>query len=62
MRTDQPVWTVIETADGSGDAVHRTLGFEYISICPEKIQEERFYKIVAMIDRGNVYLPNDAHG
>ena len=29
MTTDKPAWSIIETADGSGDAVHRMLTREY---------------------------------
>jgi predicted phage terminase large subunit-like protein len=65
MRVDQPAWTIIETADGSGDAVHRTLVTEYgvgnISCySPKKSKEDRFYEIVPMIEGGNVYIPNSA--
>jgi predicted phage terminase large subunit-like protein len=65
MRVDQPAWSIIETADGSGDAVHRTLTQEYgirnISPHhPKKSKEDRFYEIVPMIEGGNVYIPTSA--
>lgn len=65
MRVDQPAWTIIDAADGSGDAVHRTLvtdyGVENISpYGPKKSKEDRFYEIVPMIEGGNVHIPNSA--
>ena len=65
MRVDRPAWTIIEAADGSGDAVHRTLVNDYgvrnISpYGPKKSKEDRFYEIVPMIEGGNVYIPNSA--
>jgi hypothetical protein len=44
MHVDQPAWTIIEAADGSGDAVHRTLVTEYgvrniyIALWPQEIE------------------------
>ena len=65
MRVDQPAWTIIEAADGSGDAVHRTLVTDYCvrnisPYGPKKSKEDRFYEIVPMIEGGNVYIPNSA--
>jgi len=65
MTTDKPAWSIIETADGSGDAVHRMLtreyGFNNISRShPKKSKEHRFYEIVHMIEAGDVLIPASA--
>jgi predicted phage terminase large subunit-like protein len=65
MAVDQPAWSIIETADGSGDAAYRILTQEYgignIShYCPRKSKEDRFYEIVPVIEGGNVYIPASA--
>jgi predicted phage terminase large subunit-like protein len=62
MKTDKPAWSIIETADGSGDAVHRTLAREYgytniERYHPRKSKEDRFYEIVPMIQAGDVLIP-----
>ncbi|MGO9356612.1 MAG: phage terminase large subunit, partial [Xanthobacteraceae bacterium] len=65
MALDNPAWSIIETADGSGDAVHRILtqekGITNIErYRPRKSKEDRFYEIVHMIAAGNVLIPNSA--
>jgi phage terminase large subunit-like protein len=65
MMTDKPVWSIIETADGSGDAAFRTLTNEYdirniTPYHPSKSKEHRFYEIVHMIQAGDVLLPTSA--
>jgi predicted phage terminase large subunit-like protein len=65
MRADKPAWSIIETADGSGDAVQRTLtreyGFSNIGrYNPRKSKEDRFYEIVPMIEAGDVLIPTSA--
>jgi predicted phage terminase large subunit-like protein len=62
---DQPAWSIIETADGSGDAAYRILAQEHgirnISpFCPHKSKEDRFYEIVPLIEGGNVHIPTSA--
>jgi predicted phage terminase large subunit-like protein len=65
MKADKPAWSIIETADGSGDAVHRTLAREYghtniERYHPRKSKEDRFYEIVPMIQAGDVLIPTSA--
>lgn len=65
MTADKPAWSIIETADGSGDAVHRTLTHEYgvtniARYHPKKSKADRFYQIVPMIEAGDVLIPTSA--
>ena len=65
IEIDKPAWSIIETADGSGDAVYRTLTREHgianiSSFHPKKSKEDRFYEIVPMIEAGDVYIPEVA--
>jgi len=65
MKADKPAWSIIETADGSGDAAHRTLVREYghtniERYHPRKSKEDRFYEIVPMIQAGDFLIPTSA--
>jgi predicted phage terminase large subunit-like protein len=65
MIADNPAWSIIETSDGSGDAVHRILtrehGFNNIErSSPTKSKEDRFYQIVPLIEAGDVLIPTSA--
>ena len=65
MDIDKPAWSILETADGSGDAVYRILTQEHritniAPYSPRKSKEDLFYEIVPMIEGGNVYIPNFA--
>ena len=65
MKEDQPAWSIIETADGSGDAVHRVLTQEHgirniERYHPKGSKKDRFYEVAPMIVAGDVFLPNSA--
>ena len=65
MKIDKPAFSIIETADGSGDAVHRYLTkelrlFKHDRTHPKKSKEDRFYEIVPMIEAGDMLIPTSA--